>query len=873
MNIREFHVVPQLPGTLTPLLELANDLWWSWNADAQELFRRIAPGKFDELRGNPIRLLGATPPDRLRAIAEDADFREHMDRVLAERQQYRQRDGWFGTPADAPPRIAYFCAEYGIHECLPIYSGGLGVLAGDTLKSASDLGIPMVAVGLAYRNGYFMQRINADGWQTERYVENDFIQMPMTLVRTDSGDPLTVSVAMAERTVRSWVWKVDVGRIPLLLLDPNLPDAPEQDRSLCSSLYGGDTRIRLEQELLLGVGGVHALAALGIQPDLFHMNEGHSALATLEQTARFMEADSLTFEEARTMAAAVNVFTTHTPVAAGHDEFEQDLIGPYLQPFAERMGVSQETLMELGLGNPSFSSNGDGEDTEPEPEQEDEEADVEQPVEPQRFCMTVLGLRMSKFRNAVSKLHGTVSREMWQHLWEPLEARETPIRPITNGIHASTWTSSSVHQLLDSHLEPDWSNRATDPAVWTKVHDIPDQELWSTRSKMRHELVDEIRQRLERQARRFGTSAASVRRTLRVLDPEVLTIGFCRRFATYKRAVLLFRDVERLARIVTDVQRPVQFVFAGKAHPKDEPGKRFIQNIVHLSHEEKFEGRIVFLEGYELDLARSILHGVDVWLNTPRRPYEASGTSGMKAAFNGALNLSILDGWWCEGYSGDNGWAIGEPDADASEEAQDELDAAALYDLLEHEIVPLFYERDRNKLPHAWLERVKNSMGSLCHQFNSDRMVKEYADGFYRPALESRKRLSGNDGEELKALLEWHRHIDENWQDVQITNVDTDLQKARGVGEEIPVSVQVEAPGIDPQDLVVEVLIGTPDAEGHLQDVSVEPTRYTSSDHTGHGFYGTVACQRTGRFGLTVRVRPARSGSDLLWDRTLFHWG
>ena len=572
MKIREFHVVPRLPGPLKPLLDLAYNLWWTWNEDAIDLFTRIDPERFAACNHNPIQLLGEADPVQLTKLTQNPSFQAHITRVLEAYQHEMQRPTWFGE-TQGKPRIAYFCAEFGIHESVPIYSGGLGVLAGDTLKSASDLGIPMVAVGLAYRNGYFLQQIAADGWQSEEYPEYDFTRMPMRLVRGDSGDPLIIQLPIGSRSVGVQVWKVQVGRIPLFLLDTNLPDAEDQDRDICARLYGGDRRHRLEQEVLLGIGGVKALQAMGVEPDLLHMNEGHSTLATIEQVHQLMTREQLSFEEARSLAAAVNIFTTHTPVPAGHDDFDRDLALEYLTPYAEQLGVTVEQLYDLGKTGPipatafddvGYTTQDIEKDDVPAEDPKEDAVSTESTAEPapeiaepqavDRFCMTVVGLRMAKFRNGVSELHGHVSRDMWKHLWPELNVDEIPIAHITNGVHPPTWISPKMRRMFDRELGTDWLDNPGDPESFAKISEIPDSELWSVRNDLRQDLVRVIRSRLQAQALRNGASPIHLRRALNALDPDVLTIGFCRRFATYKRAVLLFHDVERLGSHCRELQ-------------------------------------------------------------------------------------------------------------------------------------------------------------------------------------------------------------------------------------------------------------------------------------------------------------------------------
>jgi len=849
MHVREFHVAPHLPGPLARLFALAKNLWWCWHPEAVDLFQRIDSNLFAGGGSNPVGLLGEVDPRRLVQLADDASFRAHLDRVLEAFDRDVARTSWFerAYPDFKGRRVAYFSAEFGLHECLPLYSGGLGVLAGDLLKSASDLGVPLVGVGLAYRFGYFQQQINHDGWQTEHYPENDFSRMPMELARGGDGKPLVIEVGIGTRRVRAQVWRVDVGRVPLYLLDTNLPDAPEADRRISARLYDSDKRVRLEQEILLGIGGVHALHGLGLEIDAYHMNEGHTTFLTLEQAARLMDREQLPFDEARHLAAAANTFTTHTPVPAGHDTYDPAWIREALGPYAARLGLSVAQLVALGQREP------------------------EKPNDP--FNMTVLGLRMARHRNGVSKLHGEVSREMWRDLWPMLQVDEVPIAHVTNGVHGFTWMAAEMRRLFDRYFEPDWLAHSDRSGTWERVREIPDAELWRSRCRLRQRLVNEVRARLLHQAQRGVVSPAQLRRAERALDPEVLTVGFCRRFATYKRSTLLFKDLERLKRICRHAERPIQFVFAGKAHPQDEPAKEFIRAIVRASWGEELLGRVVFVENYDLGLARILVQGVDVWMNNPRRPYEASGTSGMKAVLNGGLHMSILDGWWCEGWRGDNGWAIGNGHAAADPEMQDQMDSLAAYDLLEHDVASAFYERDKDGVPTQWCQMVKSSIGGLARQFSSDRMLEEYATRFYASALRVNSELTGGNRGRMRALSDWWRMVNQSWQGVRIADVSADLSAALTLGARLPVAIAVDAGPIDPAHLVVEVVHGPTDGDGRIQDATVAPAAHLGKEGGLHRYGATIACGRSGRQGLAVRVRPGRPGSEWIFDQTLVRWG
>jgi starch phosphorylase len=844
MLVRHFDVTPSLPAPLGRLRDLAYNLWWSWDSEASQLFERVNSELFQDSRRNPVQLLADLPTARFEELAADPSFSSHMEGVLERFDHYMSSAS---KPDSCTELIAYFCAEFGLHECLPLYSGGLGVLAGDTLKSASDRGVPLVAVGLAYRFGYFRQRIHQDGTQEELYPENDFSQLPMSRLVDERGQAIRIEVEMDGRRVAAQVWQVQVGRVPLYLLDTNLPDSPKRDRLVTSRLYAGDLRMRLEQEMMLGIGGVEALRTLGWKPSGYHMNEGHSAFLTLSQTRTLQEEQDLSFDEARHLAAAANLFTTHTPVPAGHDEFDQGMLRGYLEPYADRLQTSWEEVLHLGQRDPD---------------------DPDSP-----FSMTVLGMRMSRHRNAVSALHGKVSRSMWEYLWPGHQGDEVPIRHVTNGVHLGTWLSRDLARLLDRYLPEDWSSNSTDPQIWEKIGRVPDQELWRQRCLLRQRLVEEVRARVRAQVRRNGTASGLPQTAEKLLDPEVLTVGFCRRFATYKRATLLFHDPERLTRIVRHAKRPVQFLFSGKAHPQDEPGKQFIREIVSASFDERFFGRIVFLEDYDLSLAQILVQGVDVWLNTPRRPLEASGTSGMKAALNGALNLSISDGWWCEGYRGDNGWVIGEESDAGDNESRDLLDVASLYDLLEREVAPLFHDRGTDGVPSAWIQRVKASMCSLIPAFNSDRMMLEYQDQFYRNMVRDRRELIGASRPQLQEFVQWWQHMNGVWPEVRILEVNADLQRSREVGEQIPVTVVVASSAVQADDLRVEILHGPTDNDGKLLQAQVSGAPLIRSDGDQHRYEGSIPCRRSGRHGMAVRIRPAIPGVCERFEAPFAHWG
>jgi len=693
--------------------ELAHNLWWSWHPEVIHIFRDLDPIRWRQLDHNPVSLLKEFTPERLETRAAEMVLFSRINHAYRRLKEYlgiRTKQTWGATYAGvlgAHP-VAYFSAEFGIHESCPIYSGGLGVLSGDHIKSASGLGVPLVAIGLFYDQGYFRQRLDETGYQQEEYINTNVDDQPMTAAISPDGEPITVQIDTRNGQLFAKVWRVNVGRVPLYLLDCDVEGNGPEDRELTSRLYGGDERTRIRQELVLGVGGVKALKALGIEPGVYHLNEGHSAFATLEVMRERMHEDGLGFDDALREVAQRTVFTTHTPVPAGHDRFDGGLVEEHLGPLRDSLGVSYEQLMGLGRVEPQ---------NEGEP-----------------FCMTVIGLKCSRRANAVSSLHGHVSRRMWSHLWPWRVEEEIPIGHITNGVHIPSWLAFQMQQLYERHFSADWMKRMGEPEVWQTIHEIDPGELWETHIALKSLLIGFARRRLSRQCRRRGEGDDVVEAARNVLNPGALTIGFARRFATYKRANLILRDTDRLLKLLNDPQRPVQLIFAGKAHPKDEPGKELLKTISNLRHDEKFDGKIVFIEDYDINVCRHLVQGVDVWLNNPRRPLEASGTSGQKVVLNGGLNLSVLDGWWAEAYNGENGFAIGRGASHVDDTVTDERDAESLYQTLEKEVVPMFYDRDIDGLPHRWVKRMMNSISSLAWRFSAHRMVMDYTRSCYVPA-------------------------------------------------------------------------------------------------------------------------------------------
>ncbi len=834
MKVYPFKVAPNFPESLEPLQELARNMWFSWNWEAVRLLIRLDSKLWEESYQNPVDMLTHLPQEEIDEAARDDSFIAHLNRVHEAFQTYMTAKTWFERqhgPAKKP-LVAYFSCEYGIDEGLPIYSGGLGILSGDHLKTASDLGIPLVGVGLLYRQGYFRQYLNPDGWQQELYPENDWYHMPVTQERDSDGKPLRISIEIGDSVALAQVWRVQVGRVALYLLDTNFPENSPENRAITTQLYGGDREMRLRQEILLGMGGVRALAALGIEPRVYHINEGHSAFLALERIRQLMQTHGLSYQEAREVVWSSSVFTTHTPVPAGNERFDAALLRRYLSRVAEQVGLSWDDFLALGRENP-------GDKSEP-------------------FCMTVLALRMAAFCNGVSELHGQVSRRMWRDMWPEVPENEIPIKSITNGIHTRSWLSHDMDELFDAYIGPRFVERPDDLSVWERVDSIPDVELWRTHERRRERLVFFVRKRLTEQLRRHGAGSEELAHAQEVLDPHALTVVFARRFATYKRGTLLFNDLDRLYKLVSNPDRPVQFVFAGKAHPQDNPGKEIIKKLIHYARDERFRPHVAFLEDYDINVGRYLVQGADVWLNTPRRPLEASGTSGMKAAANGALNLSVLDGWWCEGYSPERGWAIGSGEEYSDPEEQDHIEGHALFHVLEREVIPLFYERNHVGLPRGWIEKMKASLKVLGAQFSCARMLMEYTETSYLPALAAWHELTEDSFARAKSLAAWCRKVSENWHAVKVIGVEGPEKDAvLKVDTRIEVRVKVALGELSPDDVSVEVFQGSLDSRDEIVDgTGVAATVEGDSTDGVYTFRAELDCESSGRHGYAARVLP-----------------
>ena len=834
--IRRFIVRPVLPDALRALEELATNLRWSWHPPTQDLFEAMDPTAWAASGRDPVQLLGSVPTRRLRELADDEAFVERLDVAVADLQRYLTGDRWYQSlGADAPNQIAYFSPEFGITAVLPQYSGGLGILAGDHLKSASDLGVPIIGVGLLYRHGYFRQSLSREGWQQERYPIVDPNELPLTLLRHGDGTPARIDITVpGDLELLAHLWVAQVGRVPLLLLDSDIEENPPGLREVTDRLYGGGSDHRLLQEVLLGVGGVRAIRTYceitgAAEPEVFHTNEGHAGFLGVERIREFVEADGLSFDAALERARAGTVFTTHTPVPAGIDRFSRELVEMHFGGANASPGVPVESILALGAET-----------------YEGGEAGV--------FNMAVMGFRLAGRANGVSRLHGDVSREMFSGLWPGFDSTDIPITSITNGVHAPTWVAREVYDVATQESILPEIRRSDD---WSAVDKVPGAAIWQTKRQLRSALVRDVRARVRESWLSRGATRAELGWVDSVLDPDVLTIGFARRVPTYKRLTLMLRDPERLKSMLLHPERPIQLVIAGKSHPADETGKRLIQEIVRFSDDPAVRQRIVFLPNYDIAMAQPLYPGCDVWLNNPLRPYEACGTSGMKAALNGGLNLSILDGWWDEWYDGDNGWAIPTADGVDDTDRRDDLEANALYDLIENEVAPRFYDTDGDGLPLRWIEMVRHTLKSLGPKVLASRMVQDYVQELYAPAATSARRIEDGDAE-ADRLARWKEAIRRAWPHVRIDHVEsTGSGDAPALGQTVTVRVYASLAEIDPGDVDVQVVHGRVAGDDQLRDFHTVSLAHAETYEAGrHRFEAEVPLDHTGAFGYTVRVLP-----------------
>ncbi len=820
--LKEFLVKPALPAELGRLPELGLNLMWSWHHALRALFRRLDPVIWKASNHNPVVMLGRVPQETLERAARDPRYLALYRRACEMKDSYMEAI----NPGASRMLVAYFSMEYGLLDCMPIYSGGLGVLSGDHLKAASDAVLPLVGVGLLYQRGYFRQSLDPDGWQQDRTPVNDFYSLPLTPATRADGSEIVVNVQLSGTTVFFKIWLIDVGRVKLYLLDSNIPqNANPAHRDITGQLYAGDQHNRMCQEIALGIGGLRALKELGLNPTVYHMNEGHSAFLAVERIRVLMAENKLSFQEAWEASRTNNVFTTHTSVPAGIDVFDSGLIYEYFQAYCREAGIFFDDLLSLGRRNPQNSQ------------------------EP--FSMAILAIKTSAYRNAVSRLHRTVSQQMWDGLWPNLPVWEVPITSVTNGVHLPSWINGDFAALYDQYLQPDWRDNHGDPKVWEQVSEIPDGELWEAHRRRKRRLVGYLRERSVASALERNAPSSEVKRLQETLDPEALTIGFARRFATYKRATLIFRDLARLKRILMNPSRPVQMVFGGKAHPQDVPGKSLIKEIVQHSRDPELARHIVFVEDYSIQVAREMVGGVDIWLNTPRRGEEACGTSGMKAGQNGVLNLSILDGWFDEAPDAAGGWAIGDREVQSPD--RDDAHAAGIYSLLENEIVPLYYEGREQGVPVEWMRRVKESLQQVSGRFNCQRMVTEYRSELYEPAHGAFEAIRDGQFRAARQRVEWSRRAAEAWPQVKFNDYGLGAESVSS-GSSVALRAEVELAGLTPQDVRVEAVVGRVGAEGELEDVQVLVLEPQGQHSTAYLFGRDIVPYATGRLGFAVRV-------------------
>jgi len=828
-HIQTFQIYPKVPEQTRFVETLVRNMWWSWNLDTIELFRRIDPKLWNQAGRNPILFFSQIPQKQLESIAQDNSFLAHLDRVKSA----------FEKQVEKPPEkaedlnpIAYFSMEYGIHESLPLFAGGLGMLAGDHLKAASDRGVPLIGVGLLYRMGYFHQYLDQNGWQQEEYPETDLYQLPIERARDENGNEIQISVPGPDGDIHAQVLRIMVGRIPLYLLDTNVQENSPENRNITSKLYTADSKNRLAQEVILGIGGMKALEALGIRPAACHLNEGHCAFVVLERIAQLMRHYKIDLATAREIVPRTMVFTTHTPVAAGHDEFPLDMVKPFIKSYESELGVSLDEIISWGQ--------------------------IKQTDEESPFSMFGLGLRNAEYCNGVSELHGRTARKMWNKIWSGLPENEVPISHITNGVHIPSWISIENAMLFDRYLGPEWYLHTWhQPDIINRIDDIYDEELWRAHEMSRARLIRTCRQLMTQQYGRRNAPKSIMEDAAAVLDHDALSIGFARRFATYKRAYLLLRDPERLEAMLTNRQQPIQIIMSGKAHPKDNEGKGVIQSLIDFAHRADIRHRFIFLEDYGPYIARHLIQGCDIWLNTPRRPYEACGTSGIKAAVNGVLNVSILDGWWCEGFDSCRGWRIGSGEEYEDWEYQDAVESQALYNVLENEVIPKFYNRKDGDIPIDWIQMMKGSMKMAMHQFCSHSMLGNYLETAYRPASKRFNELISDKAAEAKNLMRLQNHLKNNWNKVYIERPVRNLDGPFRVGDQFRITVKVHLEDLSPDEVDVEICYGMLRHMETLEHIHAKEMSVKEDLQNGDYLYEcSLACEISGRYGLTARVTP-----------------
>ena len=828
-------VNPQLPKRIEKLSEISNNLWWSWNTEFLRLFKTIDNDLWETCEKNPVKFLKQVSQERLEAVSKNVEFLKEYDKLARQFEDYmNSKNTWFSNnyPENKNDLIAYFSAEYGLDRTIPIYSGGLGILSGDHLKSASDLGIPLVAVGLLYKNGYFHQKINGYGDQETEYINIELSNLPINPVKDKNGEDLIIYVKFPKRRLYLKVWQINVGRIKLYLLDSDIEKNNPEDRDVTLRLYGGDQEMRIRQEIVLGMGGTNLLTrALGLNPTIYHMNEGHSAFLILELMKNIIKEKQVSFDVARDIASSKTVFTTHTPVPAGNDIFPLDLVDKYFKDFWPRLGLDREEFLRLGM-KPS------------------------QILEP-GFNMGILALKVAGKKNGVSKLHGAVSRELFGDVWPDIAANESPITYVTNGIHTCSWLSPKLKELYNKYLMPYWQDNIHEDKVWEKINNIPDKTLWETHQDRKEKLLKLVKDNTTQRLRRSGYSYEEINEITSKLNPNALTIGFARRFATYKRATLIFKDLERITQILNNSEKPVQLIFAGKAHPADKEGQDLIKRIHEISMMPQFKGKIFLLENYNIAMSQYLVSGVDVWLNNPRRPMEASGTSGQKASVNGVINFSVLDGWWAEGYNQENGWTIGTNAEYNSYEEQDIADSQSMYRTLEDKIIPTYYDKNEEGISPKWIRIMKNSIISTGGKYSTARMLVDYTNNLYMPLCNLTKKYYQNVDTVAEYNL-WKKNLYINWKDIKITQTNNLDNITIDAGNNIEVKCEVKLPNVDLENITVECYYGKILDNGIVENVSIIPMKLTERDEENKRYEYTtkIELKTGGNYGYTFRVMP-----------------
>ena len=827
-------VNPQLPKNISKLSEIANNLWWSWNTEFLKLFKKIDRDLWETVEKNPVKFLKLVDQERLEAAANNPEFVKEYEKVENNFENYmNSKNTWFAKnyPNNKKDLIAYFSAEYGLDEILPIYSGGLGILSGDHLKSASDLGIPLVAIGLLYKNGYFHQKINGYGEQQTEYHNIDLNNLPITPVKDENGNDLIIHIKFPKRRLYLKVWKINVGRVTLYLMDSDIEENHPEDRDVTLRLYGGDQEMRIRQEIVLGMGGTHLLKVLGLNPTVYHMNEGHSAFLTLELIKDIVAEKQVSFNIARDIASSKTVFTTHTPVPAGNDIFPVELVDKYFKDFSAKLGISREDFLRLGMKPTDNLDPG--------------------------FNMGILALKIAGKKNGVSKLHGEVSKELFSEVWPNIAANESPITYVTNGIHTCTWLAPNLKELYNKYLIPYWQDNIQKDKVWEDIKLIPDEELWKEHRVRKEKLLELVKENVTTRLRNSGVNYDEIYEITSKLNPDALTIGFARRFATYKRATLIFKDLERITQILNNEKRPVQLIFAGKAHPADKLGQDLIKYIHEISMKPQFKGKIFILENYNMAMSRYLISGVDVWLNNPRRPMEASGTSGQKASVNGVINFSVLDGWWAEGYNQENGWIIGNNSEYQSYEEQDRADSDSLYKTLENKIIPLYYENTEKGIPQGWIEMMKESIISTGGKYSTSRMLVDYTEKLYMPLCNLYNKYY-TDLEKVSKYTQWKEDLILNWDDIKLEQLDNQDNISIDAGNKIEVKAKIKVKNLDINNLEVEVYYGKILESGMIENINIIPMKREEKESSGteHIYSAKIELSTGGEYGYTFRVMP-----------------